>query len=92
MTKEDIKLICEADERMQWWAMILFAELSQYFDSVNHLANYKPGPNDHRMMFDQLKYKFEEFQKLIIQRQIEKAKDQIKEEQESPKFPIPQSS
>ena len=38
MTKDQVKTICEADEKLQWWAMVLFAEIS---DLVHHTYSEK---------------------------------------------------
>lgn len=27
MTKDEVKLLCETNDKLQWWAMVLFAEL-----------------------------------------------------------------
>lgn len=38
MTKDDVKSICEADPQMQWWAMVLFAELCDYSAAKDNQA------------------------------------------------------
>jgi hypothetical protein len=72
VSKDDVKLLCETDDKLQWWAMVLFAEIvalvhSGYGKEDNTLAEY-------------VRAKVEEFPRIIIQRQLEKAKPQPEED------------
>jgi hypothetical protein len=67
VTKNDVKALCEADEKLQWWAMVLFAEIMEvgtggYSTADNVIAEY-------------VRAKVAEFPRLVIQRQIEKANE-----------------
>lgn len=71
MTKNDVKTLCEDDDKLQWWAMVLFAEIMEvasvgapYADDDEAVANY-------------VRSKAAEFPRLIVQRQLEKAKEKL---------------
>lgn len=66
MTKAEVKLLCEDDEMLQWWAMLLFAEIMEvgtgsYSEDDDVLVRY-------------VRTKIKEFPQLVIQRATEKAK------------------
>lgn len=68
MTKDEVKTICEADPELQWWAMVLFAEIS---DLVH---------NTYQNQFDYayvsvLYTKIKEFESLIIQSKLNQSKN-----------------
>lgn len=65
MTKEEVKLICENDPQMQWWAMVLFAEIMAVVDSLKD--------NDKDLAF-YTRLKTDEFPRLVVQNQINKFK------------------
>lgn len=69
MTKEEVKLLCEHDEKLRWWAMVLFAELSELAVSY---TNKECG--DETFASITLR-KIEEFPHLVIHNQIQRAKD-----------------
>lgn len=71
VTKRDVKDLCEADYRLQWWAMVLFAEIveiasvsSQHRDDDLVVASY-------------VRAKADEFPRLVVQRQLEEARDKL---------------
>ncbi len=68
MTKSEIKLLCEADIKLQWWAMVLFAEISEI------VAN---RPKCDESAYAVIQTKVDEFRNLIIQRSLEIAQDQM---------------
>lgn len=72
MTKNDVKTICEADDELQWWAMVLFAEIS---DTATGYYGKDPDVIVRTVMS-----KVEEFPRLVIQRQKEIAEGTVKEE------------
>lgn len=74
MTKEQIKTICEADDKLQWWAMILFAEISEL---ISHSNLDIRDPLDVKIIYDITKRKVEEFPMLIVQRTLEQANGKI---------------
>lgn len=67
MTKADVKLLCEADDHLQWWAMVLFAEISELVDSS---AGYGA-----EAVFPLIATKVKEFPGLVIERAKQKAKE-----------------
>lgn len=68
MTKDDIKLLCESDEKLEWWAMVLFAEIAAMIESY-------PKPDD--AIYTLIVAKVREFDRLVIQRSLELAKEKI---------------
>lgn len=66
MTKNEVKAICEADDRLQWWAMVLFAEISELMS-----GGYR---EDKDAVHSYVRSKVEEFPRLVVQRAVEKAK------------------
>lgn len=69
MTKADVKALCETDGQLQWWAMVLFAEISE-------LAGTHSGyRDDDKLIASCVRSKVDEFPRLVIQRALEKAKD-----------------
>lgn len=70
MTKEQILDICRADDRMDWWATVLFAEIAQYKDS---------GMPVDVAYAKLVMYKVEEFERLILQGVIQKAQEAAKQ-------------
>lgn len=69
MTKDEIKLLCEddADPLLRWWAMMLFAEISDIF----HYWNFEDMDPAH---FKVIKAKVDEFPRIVIQNALEAAK------------------
>lgn len=68
-TKEEIKTICEADGHMQWWAMVLFAEMSEL------LLASEQGVADQKMFLNLLKSKADEFNGLVFQAKLKQSKE-----------------
>ncbi len=67
MTKVEVKSLCEADDKLQWWAMVLFAEIAEVAES-----GYR---DDDKVIAQYVRAKIAEFPRLVIQRQLEKAKE-----------------
>lgn len=67
MTKDEVKTLCEADPQLCWWAMVLFAEICDQ----ETLSRSGWGANE---LYPQVQYKVKEFDRLVIQRSMEKAK------------------
>lgn len=72
MTKKEIKSLCEDDPQLQWWAMVLFAEICEVATG--------PYREDRDAVFRFVQQKEAEFPRLVIQRQLEKAKNKVEEE------------
>lgn len=83
MIKEDIKLLCETDPQLQWWAMVLYAELCSYYEEVVYQAGNKLTQSDYDLLINQLRYKVEEFPKIVIHHQIQKAKKEAEKCQQT---------
>lgn len=64
MLKQEVKDICENDDKMQWWAMLLFAELS---DLIHHCEHDYDD-----VILKVIINKIKEFERIIV---MEKAKD-----------------
>ncbi len=77
MNKQQVKLICEADGQMQWWAMVLFAEISEMME----YAEENGGERETETYYNLVQNKVKEFPALIIQQTEQKAKQQIEVEQ-----------
>lgn len=75
MTKNDVKLLCETDQQLQWWAMVLFAEISELM-----IHGHKYGQAE----WDCVQMKVEEFPKIVVQRALEKAKQESEPVPEAP--------
>ena len=69
MTKDQVKTICEADEKLQWWAMVLFAEIS---DLVHHTYSEKHFDIGHISVLFQ---KVNEFKELIVHNKLQESKN-----------------
>ena len=69
MTKAEVKALCEDDDKLQWWAMVLFAEIS---DVAGPQSGYA---NDDQAVAMIARAKVAEFQRFIIHRQLEKIKE-----------------
>lgn len=68
MTKDQVKVICEADPELQWWAMVLFAEIS---DLTHHCYQ-----NQFDAAYVSILYtKVKEFEGLIIQSKLNQSKN-----------------
>ena len=74
-TKDQIKLLCEDNPQLQWWAMILFAEIS---DLLHGQLN---ANDDIKMLANYVKAKVEEFPRLVIHESLNAAKLRLEEEQ-----------
>lgn len=70
MTKPEIKMICEDDPQMQWWAMVLFAEIS---DLVHYIELHNEPFDD--AVKNIICRKIKEFKDLFLAHQIKKIKD-----------------
>jgi len=68
MSKDDVKDLCEADGKLQWWAMVLFAEIVSVADAF---SGYR---NDDKAIAGYVRSKVDEFPRLVLHRQIEKAR------------------
>ncbi len=67
MNKDQVKTICEADETLKWWAMLLFAEISDFTNIV------------HQSQFDSacvavLYRKVKEFESIVIHSKFQESK------------------
>lgn len=71
MTKNEIKSLCEDDTQLQWWAMVLFAEICEVIS-----GGYG---QDRDAVFRFVQQKEAEFPRLVIQRQLERAKKKEEE-------------
>ena len=67
MTKDEVKALCEADDQLCWWAMVLFAEISELA-----AGSYR---YDNQVVADYVRCKTGEFPRLVVQRQLEKLKE-----------------
>ena len=67
MTKDEVKALCEDDQKLQWWAMVLFAEIA----SLSQSGYW----NDDQAIAGYVRSKIEEFPRLVVQRQLEKIKE-----------------
>lgn len=67
MTKADVKKLCEADDKLQWWAMVLFAEIAELVAMVH------PSQHDLKSVWPTVQSKVEEFPRLVVQRKLEEA-------------------
>ena len=68
MTKDEIQLLCKADEELSYWAVTLFAEISALLDTYQEpdLA-----------VLSVIRTKVKEFDRLVIQRSLDKAAIEI---------------
>lgn len=80
LTKQDIKDLCEANDQLQWWAMVLFAEISEL------VTHYKSTGQDlTRGAIDVIQTKVDEFPRLVVQEAIKQSKEKLGEvEEEEP--------
>jgi hypothetical protein len=62
MTVDEIKKLCRADERLEWWAVTLFAETCALVKSGRYDATHP-----------HIVAKVDEFEKAVIQRALAKA-------------------
>lgn len=67
MTKAEVKILVESDDKLQWWAAILFAEICELMDALK--AGHDPAS-----ILQCVKSKVDEFPELVIQTCIEKVK------------------
>lgn len=70
MTKAEVKDLCEFDPKLQWWAMVLFAEIME-FERVN--CRVTPEGRDRMCRF--VEDKCLEFPRLVVQEQLNRAKE-----------------
>lgn len=77
MNKQQIKTICEADDKLEWWAMVLFAEFSELVETIEH------GGYDPKEMWSLIKGKAAEFPRLVVRRAEEKATEQAGKDAEA---------
>ena len=73
MTKQEVKDLCEDDKEMCWWAMVLFAEIME--------VGTGPHAKDRDALYLFVKWKVEEFPRLLVQRQLSKAKEKFLSQQ-----------
>jgi len=71
MTKDEIKLLCEDNQQLQWWAMVLFAEISEL---VKH------GHKNDTAIWQIVEAKVDEFPKLVVSEALQNAKKRISNE------------
>lgn len=64
MTKAEIKTLCEADDTLQWWAMVMFAELCE----VAHLETCYDSVLAHGV-----RARAKEFKNIVLSKAIEKS-------------------
>lgn len=67
MTKTEVKILVESDDKLQWWAAILFAEISEFVDA-------QKGGHDVETIYKCIRGKVEEFPGLVIQTMLDRAK------------------
>lgn len=72
MTKAQIKTLTEADDQLQWWAMILFSEICELVETEKH------GGYDAKTVYPLIASKTREFDRLVIQRATEIAEGKTK--------------
>lgn len=72
MNKQRVKDLCEGDDQLQWWAMVLFAEVCNWLEDVRN------GHCDMKTAFPSIAYKEIEFEKLVVQRMEELTKEKAK--------------
>jgi len=72
MTKQEIKTLIESDDKLQWRAAVLFAEISEY----DHLdkTGYNLSDKEFRNLITQ---KIKEFPQIVINRQLEEAEGKV---------------
>lgn len=75
MTKAEVKDLCEFDPKLQWWAMVLFAELCDYHQALDYSCGGNWGEHEYKDMTRLMKHKAEEFPKLVVQEQLNRAKE-----------------
>lgn len=78
MTKDEVKLLCEHNPQLQWWAMVLFAEIVEMIDSSQ--------PKDLAVLTI-VSHKSKEFKDLIIQENLNAAKKHFEPPQEETQQP-----
>ena len=66
-------LLCEHDEKLQWWAMVLFAEISEVVSAY---------PKVDEAVYSLLKCKVAEFEKLVVSNALEQAKKALEKAEE----------
>lgn len=76
MTKQEVKDLCEDDDKLQWWAMVLFAEICELVQTIDNAYGGDP-----QTLTKMVRGKVQEFPRLVIQRQLEKAKENREKEQ-----------
>jgi hypothetical protein len=67
LTKQEVKTLAEADDQLQWWAMVLFAEVSDLAMSADH------GGYDATAIYPLIVQKVKEFERIVVRRQVERA-------------------
>lgn len=74
MTKDQVKTLGEGDPQLQWWAMVLFAEVCEM---VEHAES---NQYEARVAWPYVVAKAKEFERLVVRRKLEDVKaegDQI---------------
>jgi hypothetical protein len=70
MTKDQVKSLCESDARLQWWAMVLFAEVCEL------VGVEQKGGADAETTYRLVRTKAKEFEQLVMDRAVEQSKEQ----------------
>ncbi len=70
MTKDQVRTLCEADDKLQWWAMVLFAEICE----LTAGSMYR---EDGKSCWPIVLGKVAEFTNQVIQRQLEAAEGKL---------------
>ncbi len=75
MTQAEVKTLCEADDKLQWWAMVLFAEIAGFVPQAEEF-----GGDANKLIADYVRNKTKEFPRLVIRRALENATPEPTEE------------
>lgn len=76
MTKKEITPLIEADELLQWWAAVLFAEICELIQYIKDNRNDK---KEIEVCYPLIAAKSSEFERMVIGRSISKAEQEIKQ-------------
>ena len=74
MTKQEVKDLCEDDLQLQFWAMVLFAEINTIAERNSWYRN------DDKAIADYVRLKVDEFPHLIVMRRLQKVQEKLKKE------------
>ncbi len=72
VTKEQLKLLVDTDVKMGWWCAVLLGEICE---AVTYNKNTRSGNLE--SVYQIIESRVEELDQIIIQRALEKAKEQL---------------